>query len=244
MFHQHNAHPGHPPPTPPGVRGYLAVKGGLDVPLYLGSRATFPSGQFGGYQVRGGTVLQPHCTAVRFCTSVYNVWVAQYILYCLVDYISMLSFVRNLVIWVSNHIELKSQKSLIWYVLPPPYRGGTCALATPCPWAYRLLTTWPPYRFYCRTLYCHRALVRTASCLLSAGCVLPQPAAFLTFCCCQVPLSHAGSPQLPQAQLRYSQPVPAHQCHIKHMPHVTHRSCDTFWVVHYYCVQPSRGLMV
>ena len=35
-----------------GVRGYLAVKGGLDVPLYLGSRSTFPSGKFGGYQGR------------------------------------------------------------------------------------------------------------------------------------------------------------------------------------------------
>lgn len=35
-----------------GVRGYLAVKGGVDVPLYLGSRSTFPSGKFGGYQGR------------------------------------------------------------------------------------------------------------------------------------------------------------------------------------------------
>lgn len=35
-----------------GVRGYLAVKGGFDVPLYLGSRSTFPSGKFGGYQGR------------------------------------------------------------------------------------------------------------------------------------------------------------------------------------------------
>lgn len=35
-----------------GVRGYLAVAGGVDVPLYLGSRATFPSGKFGGYQGR------------------------------------------------------------------------------------------------------------------------------------------------------------------------------------------------
>jgi urea carboxylase len=35
-----------------GVRGYLAVAGGIDVPLYLGSRATFPNGNFGGYQGR------------------------------------------------------------------------------------------------------------------------------------------------------------------------------------------------
>ncbi|MEW5314225.1 MAG: hypothetical protein WDW38_005737 [Sanguina aurantia] len=35
-----------------GVRGYLAVSGGIDVPLYLGSRSTFPSGSFGGYQGR------------------------------------------------------------------------------------------------------------------------------------------------------------------------------------------------
>jgi hypothetical protein len=34
------------------VRGYLAIAGGLDVPLYLGSRATFPGGNFGGYQGR------------------------------------------------------------------------------------------------------------------------------------------------------------------------------------------------
>jgi urea carboxylase len=35
-----------------GVRGYLAVAGGVDVPLYLGSRSTFPNGNFGGYQGR------------------------------------------------------------------------------------------------------------------------------------------------------------------------------------------------
>lgn len=35
-----------------GVRGYLAVRGGIDVPTYLGSRATFPGGKFGGYQGR------------------------------------------------------------------------------------------------------------------------------------------------------------------------------------------------
>eukprot|EP01025_Chloroclados_australasicus_P016511 TRINITY_DN1830_c0_g1_i6.p1 TRINITY_DN1830_c0_g1~~TRINITY_DN1830_c0_g1_i6.p1 ORF type:complete len:1188 (-),score=148.95 TRINITY_DN1830_c0_g1_i6:1676-5239(-) len=35
-----------------GVRGYLAVAGGIDVPDYLGSKSTFPSGNFGGYQGR------------------------------------------------------------------------------------------------------------------------------------------------------------------------------------------------
>ncbi|KAG2494459.1 hypothetical protein HYH03_007511 [Edaphochlamys debaryana] len=35
-----------------GVRGYLAVRGGIDVPAYLGSRSTFPGGKFGGYQGR------------------------------------------------------------------------------------------------------------------------------------------------------------------------------------------------
>lgn len=39
-----------------GVRGYLAVSGGVDVPEYLGSRSTFPSGKFGGYQ---GRYLRP-----------------------------------------------------------------------------------------------------------------------------------------------------------------------------------------
>ncbi|TSE27338.1 Acetyl-/propionyl-coenzyme A carboxylase alpha chain [Tepidimonas sediminis] len=44
----------------PGARAYLAVRGGLDVPEYLGSRATFTLGQFGGHAgraLRGGDVL-------------------------------------------------------------------------------------------------------------------------------------------------------------------------------------------
>lgn len=32
-------------------RGYIAVGGGVDVPLYLGSRSTFPGGKLGGLQV-------------------------------------------------------------------------------------------------------------------------------------------------------------------------------------------------
>jgi urea carboxylase len=40
----------------PGSRAYLAVRGGLDVPQYLGSRATFTLGLFGGH---GGRALVP-----------------------------------------------------------------------------------------------------------------------------------------------------------------------------------------
>jgi len=43
-----------------GLRSYLAVGGGLDVPAYLGSRATFTLGQFGGHggrNLRVGDVL-------------------------------------------------------------------------------------------------------------------------------------------------------------------------------------------
>ncbi len=43
-----------------GQRGYLAIRGGIDVPLYLGSRSTFTLGQFGGHGgrvLRGGDVL-------------------------------------------------------------------------------------------------------------------------------------------------------------------------------------------
>jgi urea carboxylase len=39
----------------PGSRAYLAVRGGLDVPAYLGSRATFTLGRFGGH---GGRALR------------------------------------------------------------------------------------------------------------------------------------------------------------------------------------------
>ena len=43
-----------------GSRGYLAFRGGLDVPAYLGSRATFTLGMFGGHEgraLRTGDVL-------------------------------------------------------------------------------------------------------------------------------------------------------------------------------------------
>ena len=44
-----------------GQRSYLAVRGGLDVPLYMGSRSTFTLGQFGGHAgraLRSGDVLR------------------------------------------------------------------------------------------------------------------------------------------------------------------------------------------
>lgn len=55
-----------------GCRAYLAVRNGLDVPLYLGSRSTFALGQFGGHAgrtLRTADMLgisQPHLAA---CTT-------------------------------------------------------------------------------------------------------------------------------------------------------------------------------
>lgn len=46
--------------TGSGVRAYVAVRGGIDVPLYLGSRSTFTLGKFGGHAgrtLRTGDVL-------------------------------------------------------------------------------------------------------------------------------------------------------------------------------------------
>jgi urea carboxylase len=46
----------------PGQRAYLAVRGGIDVPLYLGSASTFTLGGFGGHAGRAllpGDVLRP-----------------------------------------------------------------------------------------------------------------------------------------------------------------------------------------
>jgi len=51
------------PVTDAGARAYLAVRGGLDVPAYLGSRATFMLGQFGGHAgrtLRAGDLLHVH----------------------------------------------------------------------------------------------------------------------------------------------------------------------------------------
>ena len=50
----------------PGCRAYLAVAGGFDAPRYLGSRATFTLGQFGGHAgrtLRTGDVLRLHADA-------------------------------------------------------------------------------------------------------------------------------------------------------------------------------------
>ncbi|HEX6523378.1 MAG TPA: urea carboxylase [Streptosporangiaceae bacterium] len=55
----------------PGLRTYLALRGGLDVPRYLGSASTFTLGRFGGHggrALQAGDVLrvcaqQPHGTA-------------------------------------------------------------------------------------------------------------------------------------------------------------------------------------
>jgi urea carboxylase len=44
----------------PGARAYLAIAGGFDVPEYLGSRATFILGKFGGRQLRAGDLLRFH----------------------------------------------------------------------------------------------------------------------------------------------------------------------------------------
>ncbi|MFK7160337.1 urea carboxylase [Marinospirillum sp. MEB164] len=44
-----------------GCRAYLAIRGGLDVPVYLGSRSTFALGQFGGFcgrTLRAGDLLE------------------------------------------------------------------------------------------------------------------------------------------------------------------------------------------
>jgi len=50
-----------------GARSYLALRGGLDVPAYLGSRATFTLGQFGGHggrTLRAGDMLHVGADAV------------------------------------------------------------------------------------------------------------------------------------------------------------------------------------
>jgi urea carboxylase len=41
-----------------GARGYLAIRGGIDIPPYLGSRSTFILGKFGGRQLRPGDILR------------------------------------------------------------------------------------------------------------------------------------------------------------------------------------------
>ena len=45
--------------TGPASRAYIAVRGGIDVPEYLGSRATFTLGKFGGHA--GRTLRRATC---------------------------------------------------------------------------------------------------------------------------------------------------------------------------------------
>ncbi|MGW2802021.1 urea carboxylase [Streptomyces sp. NPDC001221] len=50
----------------PGLRNYVAVRGGIDVPEYLGSASTFTLGGFGGHggrALRAGDVLRPGASA-------------------------------------------------------------------------------------------------------------------------------------------------------------------------------------
>ena len=50
----------------PGLRAYLAIRHGFDVPDYLGSKSTFTLGLFGGHAgraVRAGDVLRVRATA-------------------------------------------------------------------------------------------------------------------------------------------------------------------------------------
>ena len=60
-----------------GCRNYLAVEGGLDVPVYLGSRSTFALGKFGGHAgrcLRAGDViaLMPALTSLPVSTVPYD----------------------------------------------------------------------------------------------------------------------------------------------------------------------------
>ena len=55
-----------------GARAYLAVRGGIDVPAYLGSKSTFILGKFGGRQLRTGDLLRfGHADALepKACTT-------------------------------------------------------------------------------------------------------------------------------------------------------------------------------
>lgn len=55
-----------------GCRTYLAVRNGLDVPVYLGSRSTFVLGQFGGHAgrtLRSGDILHISDPALVGCTT-------------------------------------------------------------------------------------------------------------------------------------------------------------------------------
>ena len=51
-----------------GVRCFLAVAEGIQCPLYLGSRATFPAGKFGGMQVWDIHLSLAHFSKCLFVT--------------------------------------------------------------------------------------------------------------------------------------------------------------------------------
>jgi urea carboxylase len=66
-----------------GQRAYLAVRGGFDVPEYLGSRATFTLGQFGGHAgraLRAGDVLRLTRAGrdLNGCTAIPSELIPQY----------------------------------------------------------------------------------------------------------------------------------------------------------------------
>ncbi|CAF3983355.1 unnamed protein product [Adineta steineri] len=65
-----------------GCRTYIAVRGGFDVPSYLGSRSTFVLGQFGGYAGRtltsGDMLFIGKCISNQIPSTVSNTIIPQY----------------------------------------------------------------------------------------------------------------------------------------------------------------------
>lgn len=62
-----------------GCRGYLAVRNGFDVPVYLGSRSTFALGQFGGHAgrtLRATDMLPISNPAIMACTTPAPIYAA------------------------------------------------------------------------------------------------------------------------------------------------------------------------
>jgi urea carboxylase len=62
-----------------GCRGYLAVRNGFDVPVYLGSRSTFALGQFGGHAgrtLRATDMLPISNPAIAACTTPAPIYAA------------------------------------------------------------------------------------------------------------------------------------------------------------------------
>ncbi len=59
----------------PGTRAYIAVRGGIDVPKYLGSRSTFTLGKFGGHggrTLRAGDVLHIGAAPAAAATTAHS----------------------------------------------------------------------------------------------------------------------------------------------------------------------------